>query len=38
VPEEYFYQVKLTAVKRRIREKDLWAEILREYFTSHPVE
>jgi hypothetical protein len=38
VPEAYFYWVKLTAVKRRIKEKDLWAEMLGEYFTRHPVE
>jgi cell division septation protein DedD len=38
VPADYFYWVKLTAVKRRMKEKDLWAEILREYFTRHPVK
>ena len=38
VPEDYFYWVKLTAVKRRMKEKELWAEILREYFARHPVE
>lgn len=36
VPEEYFHMVKMRAVERRIREKDLWAEILAEYFTNHP--
>ena len=38
VPEDYFYWVKLAAVKRRMKEKDLWAEILREYFARHPVQ
>lgn len=38
VPDTYFYWVKLTAVKRRVKEKELWAEILREYFTHHPVQ
>lgn len=35
VPEEYFYQVKMRALQRRIKEKDLWAEILEEYFAQH---
>jgi hypothetical protein len=36
VPEEYFYQVKLRALQRHMKEKELWAEILREYFNNHP--
>lgn len=36
VPEEYFHKVKMRAVERRIREKDLWAEILAEYFINNP--
>jgi hypothetical protein len=36
VPEEYFYQVKMRALERRIKEKELWAEILFEYFQNHP--
>jgi len=36
VPEEYFFLVKMRALKRRIKEKDMWAEILEEYFASHP--
>jgi hypothetical protein len=36
VPEEYFVMVKVRAAKRRLREKDVWAEILREYFAAHP--
>lgn len=36
VPEEHFFQVKMRALQRRIKEKDLWAEILEEYFTRHP--
>jgi hypothetical protein len=36
VPEEYFFRVKMHALKRRIKEKDMWAEILEEYFASHP--
>ncbi len=36
VPEDYFFQVKLHALNRKMKEKDLWAEILREYFTNHP--
>jgi hypothetical protein len=35
VPEEYFYQVKLRALERRMLEKELWAEILEEYFSNH---
>lgn len=36
VPEGYFYQVKMRALQRRMKEKELWAEILREYFSNHP--
>jgi hypothetical protein len=36
VPEDYFFRVKMHALQRRIKEKDMWAEILEEYFTSHP--
>jgi hypothetical protein len=36
VPEDYFYLVKERAVKRRMKEKDLWAEILQEYFSNNP--
>lgn len=36
VPEEYFYQVKMRALQRRMKEKDLWAEIVSEYFKNHP--
>jgi hypothetical protein len=36
VPEDYFFQVKLRALNRKMKEKDLWAEILREYFMNHP--
>lgn len=36
VPEDYFFKVKLRAFERKIREKDLWAEILEEYFRNHP--
>jgi hypothetical protein len=34
VPEGYFYQVKLHALKRKMKEKELWAEILQEYFSK----
>lgn len=37
VPEGYFFQVKLRAVERHLKEKELWAEILKEYFERHPV-
>jgi hypothetical protein len=37
VPEDYFFKVKMRAFERRIREKDLWAEILEEYFRHHPI-
>ncbi len=36
VPEEYFFLVKMRALQRRIKEKEMWAEILAEYFASHP--
>lgn len=36
VPEEFFYRVKMRALERRILEKELWAEILEEYFSNHP--
>jgi hypothetical protein len=36
VPEDYFFRVKMRALERHILEKELWAEILSEYFTSHP--
>ena len=36
VPEEYFHKVKMRAVERKMLEKELWAEILREYFGLHP--
>lgn len=35
VPEDYFYRVKRRALDRRMKEKELWAEILYEYFTTH---
>lgn len=35
VPEEYFYKVKMRALERRMLEKELWAEILEEYFSNH---
>jgi hypothetical protein len=38
VPQAYFYLVKMAAVKRRIKEKQLWTEILTEYFKNHPVQ
>lgn len=34
VPEGYFYQVKMVALQRRMKEKELWAEILHQYFVS----
>lgn len=36
VPEDYFRQVKIRAVERGMLEKELWAEILSEYFRNHP--
>jgi len=37
VPEDYFFRVKMRAVERHIKEKELWAEIVTEYFDNHPV-
>ena len=34
VPEGYFYQVKMVALQRRMKEKELWAEILHQYFVT----
>jgi hypothetical protein len=36
VPEDYFRRVKIRAVERGILEKELWAEIVSEYFEHHP--
>lgn len=36
VPEDYFRRVKIRAVERGMLEKELWAEIVREYFQNHP--
>lgn len=36
VPEGYFWMVKTRALNRRMKEKELWAEILGEYFKNHP--
>jgi predicted DNA binding CopG/RHH family protein len=36
VPEDYFRRVKIRAVERGILEKELWAEILGDYFKNHP--
>ena len=36
VPEDYFYRVKMRALERKMLEKELWAEILSEYFENHP--
>jgi hypothetical protein len=36
VPEDYFRRVKIRAVERGILEKELWAEVLQEYFATHP--
>ncbi len=36
VPQDYFYKVKERALQRRMKEKELWAEIVREYFSNHP--
>jgi hypothetical protein len=38
VPEDYFYLVKMRALQRKILEKELWAEILADYFQNHPTE
>lgn len=37
VPEDYFYRVKMRAVELHMKEKELWAEIVGEYFVNHPV-
>jgi hypothetical protein len=37
VPEDYFRRVKIRAVERGILEKELWAEIVGEYFQNHPI-
>ena len=37
VPEDYFFRVKMRALERKILEKELWAEILRDYFKNHPI-
>jgi hypothetical protein len=36
VPENYFFRVKMRALERKMLEKELWAEILGEYFKNHP--
>ncbi len=36
VPEDYFYRVKMRALERKILEKELWAEIIGEYFKKYP--
>lgn len=36
VPEDFFRRVKIRAVERGMLEKELWAEILGEYFKAHP--
>jgi hypothetical protein len=36
VPEDFFFRVKMRALERKILEKELWAEILSEYFKAHP--
>jgi hypothetical protein len=36
VPEDFFFRVKMRALERHILEKELWAEILGEYFKNHP--
>jgi hypothetical protein len=36
VPEDYFYLVKMRALQRHMKEKEMWAEILKEYFTNNP--
>ena len=37
VPEDYFFRVKMRALERKMLEKELWAEILNEYFGNHPI-
>jgi len=36
VPEDYFRLVKIRAAERGMLEKELWSEILGEYFKNHP--
>lgn len=36
VPEDYFRRIKIRAVERGMLEKELWAEIVGEYFQNHP--
>lgn len=36
VPEDYFFRVKMRALERKMLEKELWAEIIGEYFKQHP--
>jgi hypothetical protein len=36
VPEDYFFRVKMRALERKMLEKELWAEIVGEYFKSRP--
>lgn len=38
VPEDFFFRVKMRALERKMLEKELWAEILGEYFKNHPTE
>lgn len=35
VPADYFTAVKIRAAQRKMLEKELWAEILTEYFSNH---
>jgi hypothetical protein len=35
VPEDFFFRVKMRALERKMLEKELWAEILGEYFKNH---
>lgn len=37
VPEDFFFRVKMRALERKMLEKELWAEILAEYFNNHPL-
>ncbi|MGH9898335.1 MAG: hypothetical protein ACRD63_09930 [Pyrinomonadaceae bacterium] len=36
IPTHYFYEVKMQALQRHMLEKELWAEIVTEYFNRHP--
>jgi hypothetical protein len=36
VPEDFFFRVKMRALERKILEKELWAEIVSDYFKNHP--